>query len=59
MQTKDTTKSSENKVATTTDELDLAWYVDKLVEILVFVGGISAVIFILGIFVFVFKVYVI
>ena len=35
------------------DRLDLAWYVDKLVAVLVFVGGISAILFILGIFVFV------
>lgn len=30
-----------------------AWYVDKLVSVLVFVGGISAIVFILGIFVFI------
>jgi phosphate transport system permease protein len=35
------------------DRRDLAWYVDKAVEILVFVGGISAIIFIIGIFVFI------
>ena len=37
------------------DTLDFSWYVDKIVEKLVFVGGISAIIFIVGIFVFVFK----
>ncbi|MDA0312343.1 MAG: phosphate ABC transporter permease subunit PstC [Gemmatimonadetes bacterium] len=31
------------------------WYVDKLVSVLVFVGGISAVVLILGIFVFITK----
>lgn len=31
------------------------WYVDKLVQILVFIGGISAIIFVIGIFVFVTK----
>jgi phosphate transport system permease protein len=29
------------------------WYIDKLVQVLVFLGGISAVIFIIGIFVFI------
>ena len=29
------------------------WYIDKLIQILVFVGGISAIIFIIGIFVFI------
>ncbi len=35
------------------DRRDLAWYVDRVAQALVFVGGISAIIFILGIFVFV------
>ena len=35
------------------DRRDAAWVVDKLVAILVFVGGISAILFILGIFAFV------
>ena len=55
MQTENSIENSDKKVSTTTDTLDLAWYIDKLVEWLVFVGGISAVIFILGIFIFVFK----
>jgi len=40
------------------DELDrrnLDWYVDKAVQILVFAGGISAIVFIIGIFVFIAK----
>jgi phosphate transport system permease protein len=37
------------------DTLDFSWYVDKAVEKLVFVGGISAIVFIVGIFIFVFK----
>ncbi len=37
------------------DRRDLAWYVDRVAQALVFVGGISAIIFILGIFVFVTK----
>ena len=35
------------------DRRDLDWYVDKAVQYLVFVGGISAVVFIIGIFVFI------
>jgi phosphate transport system permease protein len=35
------------------DRRNLDWYVDKLVQILVFIGGISAIIFVIGIFVFV------
>lgn len=35
------------------DRRDSAWYIDKAVAVLVFVGGISAIIFILGIFAFV------
>jgi len=35
------------------DRRDMAWAVDKLVQVLVFVGGISAVVFVIGIFVFV------
>ena len=35
------------------DRRDLDWYVDKAVAILVFLGGISAIVFILGIFVFI------
>ncbi len=36
-----------------TDARDLAWYVDKTVQVLVFAGGISAIVFIIGIFVFI------
>ena len=37
------------------DRRDAAWYVDRAAQVLVFVGGISAIIFIVGIFVFVAK----
>ncbi len=37
------------------DQRNLAWYVDKTVQVLVFVGGISAILLILGIFVFITK----
>ena len=35
------------------DKLDLAWFFDKAIYIIVFIGGISAIIFIIAIFVFV------
>ncbi|MFW5740080.1 MAG: phosphate ABC transporter permease subunit PstC [Myxococcota bacterium] len=35
------------------DRRDRDWYIDKAVAVLVFVGGISAIIFIVGIFVFI------
>ena len=37
------------------DRRDLDWYIDKAVQVLVFIGGISAIIFIIGIFVFITK----
>ncbi len=37
------------------DRRDSAWYIDKLIQVLVFIGGISAIVFIIGIFVFVTK----
>lgn len=37
------------------DRRDFDWYVDKTVQILVFLGGISAIVFILGIFIFIAK----
>ena len=37
------------------DRLNRDWYVDKLIQTLVFIGGISAIIFIIGIFVFITK----
>jgi phosphate transport system permease protein len=35
------------------DRRDTDWYIDKFVQLLVFTGGISAIIFIIGIFVFI------
>lgn len=35
------------------DHRNLDWYIDKLVQGLVFVGGVSAIVFIIGIFVFI------
>jgi phosphate transport system permease protein len=37
------------------DQRGRAWYIDKLVQVLVFVGGISAIVFIIGIVVFIFR----
>jgi phosphate transport system permease protein len=37
------------------DQLNRDWYIDKAVQALVFIGGISAIIFIIGIFVFITK----
>ncbi len=37
------------------DRLNSDWYIDKVVQTLVFIGGISAIIFIIGIFVFITK----
>ena len=37
------------------DRLNRDWYVDKAVQLLVFIGGISAIVFIIGIFVFITK----
>jgi phosphate transport system permease protein len=37
------------------DRRGRAWYVDRVVQVLVFAGGISAIVFILGIFFFIFR----
>ena len=37
------------------DRRDSDWYIDKFVQLLVFIGGISAIIFIVGIFIFIAK----
>ena len=41
-------------IETDFDRRNLDWYIDKLVQFLVFLGGISAIVFIIGIFVFIF-----
>ncbi len=35
------------------DRRNLDWYIDKMVQFLVFIGGISAIIFVIGIFIFI------
>lgn len=47
--------SSVAKLRSDDDRLNLAWYIDRVVQILVFVAGISAIIFIIGIFIFITK----
>jgi phosphate transport system permease protein len=37
------------------DRRNSDWYIDKLVQVVVFIGGISAIVFIIGIFVFITK----
>nr|NIP17998.1 phosphate ABC transporter permease subunit PstC [Xanthomonadales bacterium]NIX12785.1 phosphate ABC transporter permease subunit PstC [Xanthomonadales bacterium] len=37
------------------DRLNRDWFIDKAVQVLVFLGGISAIVFIIGIFVFISK----
>ena len=37
------------------DRRDRAWYVDKIFQVVMFIGGVSAIVFIIGIFVFVTK----
>ncbi len=37
------------------DRRDAAWFVDRVVQVLVFLGGISAIVFIIGIFAFITK----
>jgi phosphate transport system permease protein len=44
-----------NRPAAEFDRRNTDWYIDKGVQLLVFIGGISAIIFIIGIFVFITK----
>jgi len=53
LQATQTVASSTSEPTDDIDRRDRAWYVDKVVATLVFIGGISAIIFILGIFVFI------
>jgi len=43
----------QSRVPEEFDQRNLDWYIDKLVQGLVFIGGISAIIFIIGIFIFI------
>ena len=46
-------KNTKPSAATDFDRRNLDWYIDKIVQVLVFIGGISAIVFIIGIFVFI------
>ena len=46
---------SVKRSETPLDQLNKDWYIDKLVQVLVFIGGISAIVFIIGIFIFITK----
>ncbi|HDY83750.1 MAG TPA: phosphate ABC transporter permease subunit PstC [Halieaceae bacterium] len=48
-------KLMNHPVTTDFDRRDRDWYMDKLVQLVVFVSGISAIVFVIGIFVFVTK----
>ena len=47
------TTPASSSVDASFDRLNKDWYIDKAVQVLVFIGGISAIIFIIGIFVFI------
>jgi len=48
-------QTTATEAASDFDQLNRDWYIDKAVQALVFIGGISAIIFIIGIFVFITK----
>ena len=50
-----TQPATSNRNAVDFDRRNADWYFDKLVQVLVFIGGISAIIFVVGIFAFVTK----
>lgn len=47
--------SEKAAITSQLDRRDASWFIDKLVQILMFIGGISAIVFIIGIFVFITK----
>jgi phosphate transport system permease protein len=51
----DTRQLASARHADDFDRRNTDWYIDKAVQVLVFIGGISAIIFVVGIFVFVTK----
>ncbi len=46
-------QSGNNMSANAFDRRTMDWYIDKVMQLLVFIGGVSAIIFIIGIFVFI------
>ena len=49
------TSGTATSIDASFDQLNRDWYIDKAVQALVFIGGISAIVFIIGIFVFISK----
>lgn len=52
---KSNTQNDGNLIDSDFDRLNRDWFIDKAVQVLVFLGGISAIVFIIGIFVFISK----
>lgn len=52
---RETVTEMDTEAASDFDRRDPDWYIDKFVQVIVFIGGISAIIFIVGIFVFITK----
>jgi phosphate transport system permease protein len=50
-----TTTTIKSKRKGAIDRRDTAWYIDKAMQMVMFIGGVSAILFILGIFVFITK----
>lgn len=48
-------KADRTETRSPVDQRDRAWLVDKVVQALVFLGGISGIVFVLGIFIFITK----
>ena len=46
---------AQAKTGDAIDRRNLDWYIDKAVQVLVFIGGVSGILFIIGIFIFITK----
>ena len=46
---------ASDEITTLSDKRTTSWYVDKGLQVVIFIGGISAIVFVLGIFVFITK----
>ena len=51
----ESTTEMPKPVADLSDRRELSWYIDKVMQAVIFIGGISAIVFVLGIFVFITK----
>ncbi|MEA3412248.1 MAG: phosphate ABC transporter permease subunit PstC [Pseudomonadota bacterium] len=52
---RDMAENMDHDASSDFDRRNADWYIDKFVQVLVFIGGISAIVFILGIFTFITK----